>query len=225
MRCEDLTGQRFYRLLVIKRNETNTKSGGALWICQCDCGNTTIVSTDRLKNGHTKSCGCLHKEQITKLGHETGKVNIIKAQKASIKHGEHRTRLYRIWQCMKTRVTNMNRDESERYSKRGITICEEWANSYESFRDWAIANGYQDNLTIDRIDNNKGYDPSNCRWADRTTQNNNRSNNVILEYNGKSLTVAEWSKETGINYETLRYRIEIGWNVEDILTKPVRGHK
>ena len=131
-----------------------------------------------------------------------------------------KTRLYNIWHNMRTRCYNPNYTYYNRYGGRGIAICEEW-NKYETFKKWALENGYSDNLTLDRKDNNKNYDPSNCRWVSRKTQANNRNNGLIIEFEGKRKTCAEWSEETGISYKTLENRIRHGWPSEKILTTPV----
>jgi hypothetical protein len=108
------------------------------------------------------------------------------------------------------------------YGGRGITVCDEWKNSFQSFYDWAMENGYNDGLSIDRIDNDKGYSPVNCRWVTMDTQSNNRRSNVTVEYNGESHTVAEWAKILGIKYGTLHKRLEEGWSAEDAFHTPVK---
>ena len=190
---KDLSGCRFGRLTVIKRDidyisprgQKNTK-----WICQCDCGNVVSVIGQGLKSSKTRSCGCLEKDHPN---HRT--------------HGETTTRLHREWALMKRRCGNPNSKEYEHYGGRGITVCDEWCASYESFRNWALSHGYTDELTIDRIDNTKGYSPENCRWATRIEQANNKTTNVFYEYNGKSQTIAEWAREYNLTYPTLYIRL------------------
>lgn len=192
----DLTGQRFGNLTVIRENGHKGKE--VTWLCKCDCGNYTTVIGHNLKRGHTKSCGC---SQTT--------------------HGESKMRLYRIWLRIKDRTLNKNSHAYKRYGERGITICDEWKNSFEAFRDWAIENGYSDELSIDRIDNDRGYYPANCRWADVKTQSNNRSSCHLLTYNGETKNITQWAEKIGMNPITLESRIKNGWTIEKALTTPV----
>lgn len=141
-------------------------------------------------------------------------------------HGQTETRLYYIWTSMKARCFNQNNHSFKYYGNRGITVCEEWKQSFESFAAWANANGYSDTLTLDRLDNNKGYSPDNCRWADRTAQSRNRRNNRLLTYKGETKTFGEWAEITGIKNEVLWKRLLIyGWSVEKAFTTPVKEHK
>lgn len=158
VRSRDLAGLRFGRLTVVCRIGTS-RYREVLWRCHCDCGNETVVPTGNLKSGNTTSCGCFGREQRT----------------ASVTtHGETGTRLHRIWKAMHTRCYNRNSPAYGYYGGRGISICDEWKNSYIAFRDWALTHGYSDELTIDRIDNNLGYSPDNCRWATMAQQNENK---------------------------------------------------
>ena len=166
---EDLTGKRFGRLTAISRYGFDDY-GRRLWTCECDCGNTIVTHAYLLKQGHTQSCGCLKREKaIDNLP------NALKGEMCpSYKHGGEGTRLYRIWKGMKQRCYNNKTYNYQNYGGRGIEICDGWKDDFSAFRDWSLANGYADDLSIDRIDNDKGYSPDNCRWADRITQRANQ---------------------------------------------------
>jgi len=200
----DLTGKKFERLTVLKRVE-NSKSGQTRWLCKCECGNETIVWGNHLRSGHTRSCGCINKEVCANLPHKP-------------KHGLHGTRLYRIWNGIKNR-TNINQIKNnayKNYSGRGINICKEW-NEFISFYNWAIKNGYEDNLTIDRIDVNGNYEPNNCRWVTMKEQQNNKRDNVRIDYMGECHTLSEWEERLGMNRGLLRNRLYRGWSIERAL--------
>ncbi len=206
-RVKDLTGKKFGRLTVIEQCGRN-KQGGVLWQCKCDCGNNHVASNGALCAGTVQSCGCLKEER----------------QKESVtKHGLHQNPLYKKWQGMKTRCTNKKAANYHDYGGRGIKVCGEWEHDFLSFYKWAIANGYADGLTLDRIDVNGDYCPENCRWATIEEQNNNQRNSRVLTHNGKTQTVGQWAKETGLNYQTIRRRIDIlHWSVEKALTTKTR---
>jgi len=205
-RLIDLTGQRFGRLTVVSRAE-NDKRGSAKWLCLCDCGNTCVVFSGNLMRGHTKSCGCYNIETVTAR---------------SITRGGRHTRLYRIWCAMKYRCTNPSAIRYSNYGGRGIKVCPEWERSFPAFQEWALKNGYSEGLSIDRIDNNLGYFPENCRWVDALTQNRNRGYCRRLIFNGKEQTVSAWAVETGISAKVIYDRLDAGWSVERTLTEPVK---
>lgn len=201
----DLTGQRFGRLTVVGRAE-NAKNGTAQWLCQCDCGGTIIARGGNLCRGGTRSCGCLRKELAARQGH------------LSATHGKIHTRLYCIWKGMKARCYNPHDPYYGRYGGRGITICEEWVHDFQAFYDWAMSHGYSEDLTIDRIDNDKGYSPDNCRWATTKEQARGMSTNRRLTIGRETKTLAEWCEIYGKKRSTVRARIDFyGWTIEEAL--------
>ncbi len=206
-KVKDITGNRYGRLMVVGRAEKNGTNGQTRWICLCDCGNRTIVHKSNLTSGDTRSCGCLAKET---------------ARKQETKHGKSRTRLYRIWIGMKDRCGNPN---NPHYGGRGITVCDEWQSDFEAFYRWAISNGYKNDLTIDRIDNDGNYEPSNCRWVTGKQNSNNKSNNKKYEYEGQEYTIPELSRMTGINASTIRSRLKAGWSIARAIGKESGNEK
>ena len=199
----NLEGQRFGRLTVVEKADKDK------WKCVCDCGNEKIVGQYSLIHGDTKSCGCLWKERV-------------------IKHGHSYERLYHVWSGMRSRCRNPKSPDYKRYGGRGITVCDEW-NSYSAFRDWALENGYDSNAerfqcTLDRIDNDKGYSPQNCRWVSLTVNNNNTSSNRFLVFEGEKHTVAEWARIQGLSSALIRTRLDnLHWPIDRALLQPVRS--
>lgn len=208
---KNLKGKRFGRLTVISENGRDC-IGNVLWLCKCDCGNEVTVKSSMLNNGHTKSCGCFAKE-------------IVK-EKRTI-HGKSQTRIYGIWIDMKSRCYNENVKDFSRYGGRGITICPEWLgeHGFENFAKWSFENGYAENLSIDRKDNDKGYSPDNCRWVTQKEQQNNKRNNRKIMHNGETHTMSEWADIYGINPHTLRDRLEAGITGDELFDKKDRRFK
>lgn len=200
----DMTGQRFGRLTVTER-ASNNKHNCVMWLCRCDCGKDVAVLGSSLRNGSTRSCGCYSAE----LTRERGTT-----------HGMCKSRLYRIWDAMKQRCYATSHKAFENYGGRGITVCNAWRESFEAFRDWALSAGYNDDLTLDRMDTDGNYEPSNCQWVSLKDQQSNKRNNRLISYAGKTLTVSEWAEVTGINRSTLFARIRLGWPCEKIIETP-----
>lgn len=209
--AKDLTGQRFGRLTAISA-EKDKEGRRYIWTCLCDCGNYTKATTVSLTHGLKKSCGCIQRDILYERNE---------------KHGHSRERLYNVWKGMRSRCRNPHHKSYFKYGGRGIDVCHEW-DDYEAFRQWALSNGYQEDAkygicTLDRVDVNKGYAPDNCRWVDELTQANNTRVNRLLTYNGKTQTVAEWSRELEISLHILYARLNaLGWSVEKTLSTPVR---
>lgn len=199
-----MIGKRFGRLTVIDE-AGSAKSGNKLWKCQCDCGNISVVSGSRLRGGYTKSCGCISREILTAR---------------NTTHGQRNTRLYRIWHGMKSRCYFSKNPNFADYGARGIIVCDEWLNNFQAFHDWAMANGYQDHLSIDRIDNNGNYCPENCRWATRTEQENNKRNNTPIEIDGRTMNITQWAKVSGVKQQTISYRYKKGIRGADLIKPP-----
>lgn len=204
--AQDMTGQQFHYWTVASRAGTmEGKAKKALWNCVCKCGTERVISGGDLRNGHSKSCGCYQKEV---------------ASEVNSTHGMRQTKEYAIWCAMMTRCTNSNAVNYANYGGRGIKVCDRWQSFENFYADMGDANG----LTLDRIDVNGNYEPSNCRWATRKEQGNNKRNNRVIEFEGKRLTAMQWSEATGIGEATIRKRIRLGWPAEKTLTeKPVIG--
>lgn len=202
-KVKDLTGKKFGKLEVIKRMGTD-KFKHSTWLCKCDCGKIKIISANNLQKGTTKSCGCLAKELLSKK---------------MTKHNMYGTRIYRIWLRMKNRCNNSNDEHYKNYGNRGIKVCNEWNNNkngFTNFYNWATNNGYKDDLTIDRINVNGNYEPSNCRWITMFEQQSNKRTNCFIEYYGKKYTVSQLSRLLNINKTTLRNRIKCNWKEEEL---------
>jgi hypothetical protein len=208
---KDITGEKFGRLTAVKRASTVKHGQQLSWVCICDCGNTCIAKGSNLRRGTTKSCGCLRRESVGE-----------RSRKIMLTHGGTKTRLYSIWVSMKNRCSCPNNTHFDCYGGRGIKICEEWKD-FENFRDWAISNGYDDSLTLDRTNNDGNYEPANCRWVTRKDQANNRRTNRLIEFNGQSHNLKTWAEILGIHPRTLKSRLDAGWSIEKAFIQPTKG--
>ena len=201
----DLTGQRFGKLTVVEA-VINPQNNRKYWRCLCDCGNTVYSYSHSLLIGAVISCGCSH-----------------------IKHGGCSNgiedRLYGVWRSMRQRCYDPHTDSYKNYGARGIDVCEEWRNDYQAFKEWAYSHGYDDSapfniLHIDRIDNNKGYSPANCRFITSSQNNRNRRNTKYATINGETRPVIEWCELLGKDFNLVRQRLGYGWSVENAFFKP-----
>jgi hypothetical protein len=199
----DLTNYRFGRLLVISFVDKKVlgRKYGTFWLCLCECGDTKVVRADRLKNGNVVCC-------------DSCKVN------AHITHNGSKTRLYQTWKSMLYRVYNKKAHNYKHYGGKGLEVCKEW-HKFENFRNWALFNGYSDKLTIDRIDNGKGYSPENCRWILHEEQARNKSSNLYYTINGETKLLKDWAEEYGFKYLTIYSRVILkGIPIETALNTP-----
>lgn len=208
-KTRDISGQKFGNLTAVKFDHRDEcKVGGQhYWLFLCDCGNEVVLRKNTVTSGNTKRCSCCAAKR---------------SAEASTVHGGVGTRLYREWAGIVQRCTNPKNTSWERYGAKGVTVCNEWR-SFSAFREWAYANGYNDSLTIDRINPNGNYEPSNCRWASVREQANNKQGTLWIEYGGERLQLSYWADRLGINYHTLYDRLYLhGWSVEKALTTSVR---
>lgn len=205
----DRRGKKYGRLKPIKI-VGQTKNGHMIWQCKCDCGNIVCISSDSLRKNGTKSCGCLN-DEVRKSGNNRRT------------HGGHGTRLYRIWKNMHSRCYNPNTKDYKNYQK--ISICDEWLHDFSAFRKWALANGYDDTLSIDRINPYGDYCPANCRWADPVTQANNKTTTRKVKIYGTEYTLYEACKKYGIGKWLFYQRIKKGMSEEEAFTTPKKGGK
>lgn len=192
-RVHDLTGQKFGRLTVIGL-DTSKESRKTYWICQCECGKISSHRSDGLLGGHIKSCGCYKSEQDAR--------NVSRNHK----HKQSGTRLYGIWAGMKARCHNKNSADYKNWGGRGIKVCDEWRYSFEAFYQWATENGYDENLTIDRINNNDGYNPQNCKWSTAKEQSRNRRSNIDITIGNTTKTLTEWCEIFNLPYSRVNMR-------------------
>lgn len=194
-KVKDLTGQRFGQLTVIGIDSAR-QAKQTYWLCECDCGTIKSVRADGLKSGSVKSCGCLKRKQ--------DRINLTKNHK----HKMSGTRIYLTWQGMKGRCLNKNNPRWSRYGGRGITVCNEWETDFQAFYQWAMANGYSDGLTLDRIDNNGNYCPENCRWATQQEQARNRRTNIDITIGNSTRTLMEWCEIFNLDYRKMYARYQ-----------------
>ena len=212
----DLTGKTFYSFRVIKRAPDHIRANGKKviqWECLCECGEIRTLKTRELTTGKRKSCGCKH-DYYARVNNTV--------------HGDSHTRLHNIWSGMRARCYTETDYHYKWYGGRGIRVCDEWIDNYVEFKKWALANGYSDNLTIDRIDNAGDYSPENCRWVTMEKQSNNTRRNHIVEAFGEKHTISEWAKQSGVPYDLLKRRLALGWSAERAITEKkrlsVNGH-
>lgn len=196
-------GLRYGRLVVVSRAENRVEPSGAIrarWNCICDCGNEHVASGQALSRGRVRSCGCLNRENESK-------------------HGMSAKPIYRVWSQMKQRCTNPNSTHWACYGGRGIKLCEAWHDFEAFYRD---VGNLPTGMTLERIDNEKGYEPGNVRWATRLEQANNRRTNVLLEYDGRVQTIAEWAREVGKNKSIIIGRLGRGWSIKRALNESIK---
>ncbi len=211
MRIVDISGHRYGKLTVLHRHSEKSKSGRIMWFCVCDCGKTCVVQSNNLRSGNTKSCGC--EGSRTKIGQKFATHGI---------PDDHP--VYRAWNEMKKRCYSENHKNYNRWGRRGIRVCDEWLYDFKAFYDWSLENGWEKGLSIDRIDNDGNYEPSNCRWATAREQAINRSSTIWIECGGERLCLIDWSRKTGLCKDTIKQRLKRGWTVEKALfTEPMIG--
>lgn len=198
-KAKDLTGMVFGNLKVVKI--VGKKNRNTLWLCRCECGKYVECYQYNIERGTSTSCGCLRSYY---------------AKKTRSCHGESTGKFYKKWSSIKSRCYNKNTPSYKNYGGRGIKMCDEWLDFW-SFREWAYLNGYSEGLTLERIDVNGNYEPSNCKWIPMEEQANNKRNNSFIEYGGKKQTLSQWSKELGVGKEVLSYRYRAGWTPEECL--------
>lgn len=208
-KTKDLTGERFGRLIVVGRAGSHRSPSGAVratWLCRCECGNMTTVTTDALRKT-TKSCGCYGNEIRTAFSQAGG----------HRVHGGCGTRLYTIWKNMKSRCSNPKNQDYHNYGGRGITICTEWLSDFATFREWALSNGYREDLSIDRIDSNGNYCPDNCRWETALTQGQNRRTTSHIVYNENEYTCVGFAKLLNVSHASVSRWLKAGMKPEEIV--------
>lgn len=198
----DLTGKRFGRLTVVRYDGKRGKQ--CYWLCKCDCGNTTTVQTNRLKSGKTRSCKCIQRETRVQM---------------NLRHGMSKSGEYGSWVSIRARCCNKNSRVYHRYGGRGIRVCKRWMNSFDNFLA-DMGKKPTAEHTIERRNGKGHYCPSNCYWATRVEQANNKSNNHLILAFGKTMTLSQWSREYGVSTYTIRNRIQAGWGNDRAVSEP-----
>lgn len=201
---KDLTGETFGKWVVLERSQNDQKQH-AMWLCRCECGNTSIVRSADLTHGKSTNCGCVRRDIVGARFRTHGKTR--------------KCRAYGIWKAIKQRCLYKRHVSRKSYSARGITICDEWKDNFEQFL--LDMGECPPGMTIERIDNDRGYEPENCRWATMSDQCNNKRSNRTLEHNGVKLSMARWARLFGLNYSLLRSRLNLGWDIGRALNEPV----
>lgn len=196
---KDYVGKKYGMLTPVKRLG-QSKNRYYIWICKCDCGNMVERTVDVFTKGKS-SCGCKQRKILSDMCN------------GNITHNMSKSRLYGIYKNMISRCYREKDIHYPAYGARGITVCDEWLNDRTKFFEWAITNGYSDELTIERKDNDKGYSPENCTWVTKLMQYKNKRQNLMITYNGMTICAEDWSKETGIPATTIRWRFKHGWEV------------
>lgn len=212
---KDLTGMTFGRLTVITE-AGRTPAKKTLWLCKCVCGGEKVIIGGSLVSGRTKSCGCLDREKKE----ERNKSNTF-----GVTHGGYKHPLYSVWKQMRQRCHSPSHKMFKHYGARGVVVCEEWLRDFEIFFKWAMSEGYAKGLTIDRINNDGGYCPQNCRWVSRKEQNINKR--ITKKIDGVPLvTLLEKYNVSPRDKGAIRSRIiDLGWDVEKAITTPISYHK
>ena len=208
----DMTGKKIGKLTVIEKVGAWDKQ--IWWRCKCECGTEKVISGATLRRGKTQSCGCVYRASRKEVAHKSI---------AKIKHGDSFGRLYFVWNSMKARCYNPNDTSFSHYGGRGISVCDEWKSDYSAFKTWAIQNGYDETArrgecTIDRIDPDGNYCPSNCRWTNSIVQANNKRCAPHITINNETHTPAEWSRLTGLPRNLIYVRYRNGWAGEELIS-------
>lgn len=207
-KLKDETGKRYGRLTVLRREGKNI-SEQATWLCLCDCGNKTVQAGISLRNGVVVSCGCYHAEVTAKINY---------------KHGHSQKGIYRTYREMVKRCTNPAHIDWHNYGGRGIKVCQRWLDGLANFIQ-DMEPTWKEGLSIERRDNSGDYSLENCYWATQKQQNNNKRDNRLVEYNGRTQTMTQWAEERGMSCQALKSRLDKGWSVEEALNRPIRRHK